>query len=354
MRLISRQLKLFVSLMAIVGVYVLCRELPAQDEGSTHGRAKLDPAQISSAASDRQAPHRIATIHWQRVPLREALGRLQPVFGETVFADRRVDPQLRVTLDIEAGSAEDVVAAIAAQHHLGVGRLGSLVYLGPSGAAERLPAVAAARSREVARLPGGLRATFTRKQAVSWPRLTEPRGFIASSVEQRGWRIVNAEKIPFDLWAAGQLPELSLSQQLTVLLNGFDLTFELQSSDRTIRVVGLKDIPALPANSMAKSRRSAQTKMVGSRPGTRQVYTLRVQEQPVRLVLRALSQRLHWAIQIDESQIQAAGKSLDTRVSFSVQDADRDHLLDALLKPAGLDYRLEDDRVRIIARRYSD
>ena len=46
-------------------------------------------------------------------------------------------------------------------------------------------------------------------------------------------------------------------------------------------------------------------------PGAMQVYTLRVQEKPVGAVLRELSQRLHWAIQIDEDAIRAAGKSLD-------------------------------------------
>jgi hypothetical protein len=41
-------------------------------------------------------------------------------------------------------------------------------------------------------------------------------------------------------------------------------------------------------------------------------------------------------------------------VSFSVENADQAHLLEALLRPAGLDYRLEDERVRIIAGRYDE
>jgi len=64
-----------------------------------------------------------------------------------------------------------------------------------------------------------------------------------------------------------------------------------------------------------------------------------------------LAIRLHWAIQIDEVAIRAAGISLDQRVSFSVENADQDKLLDALLTPAGLDYRVEGEKVRIIPRR---
>jgi hypothetical protein len=84
------------------------------------------------------------------------------------------------------------------------------------------------------------------------------------------------------------------------------------------------------------------------------VYTLRVQEQPVRAILQALSKRLHWAIQIDEEPIKAAGKSLDKRVSFSVENADQEQLLKAILEPAGLDYQVDDERVRIIAGRYAE
>ena len=62
--------------------------------------------------------------------------------------------------------------------------------------------------------------------------------------------------------------------------------------------------------------------------------------------------RLHWDIQIDEASLRAAGRSLDARVSFSVENADQQRLLDAVLRPAGLDYRLENERVRIIAGRH--
>ena len=155
--------------------------------------------------------------------------RLHALFDDTVFVDRRVDPNMRVSLDIEAGSAEEVVAGIAAGQDLGVARLGPLVYLGPSGAADQLRAISAARSQEVGRLPAESRASLTQKQPTDWPRLGEPRRVIASIVEHRGWRLANADAIPHDLWSAGELPELTLAEQLTVLLVGFDLTFELRA-----------------------------------------------------------------------------------------------------------------------------
>src|SRR2546426_35264 len=86
---------------------------------------------------------------------------------------------------------------------------------------------------EVRRFTAELRASLASKQSTTWARLSEPRGIIASLIEKRGWRVANAEKIPHDLWAAGVLPEMTLAEQLTVLLIGFDLTFKAEPSERS-------------------------------------------------------------------------------------------------------------------------
>jgi hypothetical protein len=349
--LLSRRSNYLVGLIALVALAANCAVLRAQDDG--------DARETSNTARSRNGPNvaskksqRTATIHWQRVPLRDAIGRLQALFDDSVFVDRRIDPGMRITLDIEAASAEEVVAAIASGLDLGEARLGRLVYLGPNSAADQLRTISNARTQEVGRLPSDLRASLTRKEPTTWPRLGEPRRLITSIVEERGWRIANADAIPHDLWSAGELPALTLAEQLTVLLVGFDLTFELQSSERSIAVVPLKEIVKSPGASPAAKRTAAPPNTAPSKKDGKQVFTLRVQEQPVGAVLKELQRRLHWAVQIDEESIRAAGKSLDKRVSFSVENADQQHLLDALLQPAGLDYRLEGEQVRIVAGRY--
>jgi hypothetical protein len=215
-----------------------------------------------------------------------------------------------------------------------------------------LPAVSAARSQDVGRLPADLRASLSQKQRTEWPRLADPRGVITSVVEHRGWRVANAEAIAHDLWPAGELPELTFAEQLTVLLIGFDLSFELRPNDRSIDIVPLKRASKSAGPRAATKRTAAPPDSTRTKKDGRHVYTLRVQEKPVRAVLQELSNRLHWAIEIDEESIRAAGKSLDARVSFSVENADQQRLLEAVLRPAGLDYRLENERVRIIAGRH--
>ena len=286
--------------------------------------------------------------------MRDALGRLSGFFTDHVFVDRRVDPSLRVTLDIDANSAADVIAAIASDNGLNSARFGTLIYLGPNGAADQLRAAGAARSQEIARLPADLRASVTSKQATTWPRLTEPRGLVTSIVEQRGWRLANAEIIPHDLWPAGSLPNAALNEQLSILLIGFDLTFALRPNDRSIELIALNSTVPSSLPRPAENAASTRTKPPAVKKGQKQVYTLRVKEKPVRAVLEALKTSLHWAIQIDEEAIRASGGSLDNRVSFFVENADREHLLEALLSPAGLDYQIEGDVVRIIPQRYAN
>ena len=349
----SVQSKLLVGCAALVAVNAFCFCLWAQDDADTSEKDRPSRSRIAAGAPGK-SPQRTATIHWQRVPLRDALGRLHTLFADPVFVDRRIDPNMRVSLDIEAGSAEEVVAAIAAGQGLGVARLGRLVYLGPSVAADQLRAISAARSQEVGRLPADLRGSLTQRQPSDWPRLGEPRGVIAAIIEQRGWRFANAEAIPHDIWAAGSLPPFTLAEQLTVLLIGFDLTFELRPQDRTIQVVPMKVIAKPPGPSLAKKQPGPPASATRPKQGARKEYTLRVPEQPVGVVLQALAKKLNWTIQIDEDAIRNAGKSLATPVSFSVENVDREHLLDALLGPAGLDYRIEGEQIRIIPRRYGD
>ncbi len=293
---------------------------------------------------------RTAAIHWRQVPLRDAVARLNRLFDETVFVDRRVDPNLRVNLDIDASSAEEVLIPIGVAQGLGVNRLGRLTYLGPPAAAEQLRAAAAARVADVSRLPASERSAFRRRRRLTWPRLTDPRGLITSLVEQQGWRIEHPERIPHDLWAAGSLPEIALSEQIAVLLIGFDLTFVVRARERAIAIVPLQEAPGI-AKPQAEGRANvARSQSVRSSRETRQVYTLRVNEQPVGAVLRELTRRLNWPIDIDEEPIRAAGRSLDARVSFAVENVEQDELLEALLQPVGLDFRREGERILIIPR----
>jgi hypothetical protein len=326
--------------------------LPLSLSHGQSGDLRTPGPQENVSDQRRRSSSPIATIHWQGVALRDAIGRLEPLFPERIFVDRRIDPDQPISLDIDATSAVHVCDAIAAELDLSVARLGGLIYLGPIAAGD-IRGLTLSGSREAARLPVNVRSKLLGKKSLTWPQLTEPRELIQSLAVQNGWQVTNVERIPHDLWAAGELPELPVVNQLTVLLFGFGLTFELQPANRTIAIVDLPSTTLGRANEIAaKPSAESRPRRAPNPRGTKQVYTLRVQEKPVGAVLRELSQRLNWAIDIDEDAIRAAGKSLDQRVSFSVENADREKVLDALLTPAGLEYSMSGEQIRILPKRY--
>jgi hypothetical protein len=166
-------------------------------------------------------------------------------------------------------------------------------------------------------------------------------------VEKHGWRVRNAEQIPHDLWPAGTLDGLTLVEQLAVLLVGFDRTYEFRPAERAIEIIELAPLSA-DAVSEALARRDQIAPIETGPEKTRQVYSLRVEEKPVGAVARELARRLNWQLEFDEAAITAAGISLDSRVTFKVKDASQEELLDALLGPAGLAFRREQERIVVV------
>jgi hypothetical protein len=188
------------------------------------------------------------------------------------------------------------------------------------------------------------------------------------------------------------LPASALAEQLTILLAGFELTFHVQANERAIDIVPItgpvtlhrryrlpnelaqpaavlqQQVPAAQArieNGVAAIDATAEehdriAELLRGRPAaekpprkkteTRQVYTLRVEEKAVGTVINELARRLNWQVEFDEPAIRAAGLSLETNVSFAVEDADQDALLAALLYPAGLDFRRAGQRLVIVPR----
>ena len=259
----NRRVPMIVSLVVCEVTTGALAQSAAINGGGTSRRLSLDEA----GSPSQHHPARSVTIDWQRVPLCEAIGRLKPLFEETVFVDRRVDPSLRVSLQTEATSAEQVVAQLASEHELGVARLGKLIYLGPRPASDALRGLAALRAQQVARLPTDARQLLARRQAVAWPRLSEPSKIVESLLQPTGWRLAHAERIPYDLWAAGELPDASVADQLTVLLLGFDLTFELAPGERAVAVVPLTETAKAEAAKSVVNRTPPKTASAHSARG---------------------------------------------------------------------------------------
>jgi hypothetical protein len=113
------------------------------------------------------------------------------------------------------------------------------VYVGPSGAAARLRTLAELRREESRHAVANLRQALFTKRRLDWDALTAPREILAKLAAQERFEPLGLKTVPHDLWPASQLPTLTLIDRLTLVLNGFDLTFR-PVGEQTIEIIEIE------------------------------------------------------------------------------------------------------------------
>ena len=80
------------------------------------------------------------------------------------------------------------------------------------------------------------------------------------------------------------------------------------------------------------------------------ISRLAVKEKPVGSVLEQLAAKLHIELRMDREALQAAGISLDTRVSMEVENATVDDVLRQLLRTTRLTFHHRGNVVEIVPK----
>jgi hypothetical protein len=331
------------------------------------------------------------SVTWGNVPLRQALERLADATAAPIFLDRRVDPTEPVRLVVANRTVGALLSELVNARSLAVTSVGELYYVGPPQTCAWLRTLVAVRLQEAAQQSAELVDVLKVTSATNWPRLSTPRQLVVQLANEAGLAVRHPERIPHDLWPAGALPELSLAARLSILLAGFDLTFVYRSDGRNLEIIPIErplkfratyDVLAQQGVNVQRLQRRlpdagvniADGKLVlegrweqhqqlrqllaetttprpsrrTARTDVRQVFTLRVRDQPLRDLMEQLAQRLDFAVVWHESAISQAGISLDERVSFELNDADLDAVLRAALAPVGLAFRRDGRTVEIL------
>ncbi|MBW3600256.1 MAG: hypothetical protein KY475_23680, partial [Planctomycetes bacterium] len=327
-----------------------------------------------------------AGVTWAGTPLRNALEDLGREQNVPVMLDRRIDPDQTVEFALRAGSLERLVREFAARLELGVCWVDSVAYVGPPETTAKLSTVAAIRRREAERLPHDAALRWARVRAWEWPRLTVPRQLIEQLTAEGGFEIVNPDVVPHDLWPEVRLPPLRLADRLTLVLAGFNMTYRLSPDGSQFQLTPMPETAVIAQTYPGKGRARENAEILGrllpeaevtvegeairvvgpwethqdvetlmqggrvsrttasSRRTGRTVYSLRVENEPVGGVIKALAQQMMLEVTIDP----AAEASLPTLISFNVTDVSRDELFRAVLTPAGLAFRLSEDELHVM------
>jgi hypothetical protein len=316
-------------------------------------------------------------------PLRQALRELSLQRHVAVFIDRRIDPDRRLKLEIRDTPLGKALGELAKAHGLGLTFLGPVAYFGPLPATARLRTVVELCRDEVHKRPLFVSQKFLRARPIRWNDFDTPRELLAQLAAENNLTVVGLDQIPHDLWAAADLPPLSLIERLTLLVGQFDLTFTVEGAGDRIRLLPVPNdvalvrsyfVPGDPQQTAAGWSAlvpGAKIKIVGSRivvrgsveaheqiaalvhpapsPKTAAARPARASRPHVEekrftvpksrgrleFLLTEYAKRLNVQLKIDRDALQRAGISLDQMVSFSVQDATLDDLFRAIAAPAG-------------------
>ncbi len=334
------------------------------------------------------AIHSRGGLSWSKNPIGSGLGNLARAKNVAIFLDRRVPPMTLMEFQSDSAPLWALLDGLANSKSWEWSIIHDVVYLGPAGSGARLESLSDLHRQQISTIPPPGRQALLKSGKLQWPRLAQPRDLLRQLAGEAGVTVSNLEAIPHDLWPAVDLPAMPWLDRCTLVLNNFDLMLRLGPDGRTAQLIRVtqqasfqrlhhlpagtrfrvSDLPAPLANVSIKRerggirvqgsfadhdsvskwilRRSGPTRpATGVGPEPNKVYDLRIDNQPVGGVIKALAGKLGWTPQVSA----AASKRLGQRISFQVQGATAEQLIAAAVKPAGLAHRLKGNVLEIFA-----
>lgn len=292
-----------------------------------------------------------APVHasWTGLPLRQWAERASSLAGRPVVLDRRIDPEILVTLSASGAPIRRVIDEVAARAGAVPEELAGSLRLVPQTEAGRASRAERDRSRRVATLAPGPRDKLAARRAWRWPAGSRPRDLVAQAAADAGLEVVGLEEIPHDHFPAADLPPLSLAERLDLVLAHFDrrVLWEPMPGGARGRIVALDFAiaPEAPARDRGPRRDPASDRRTVT---VRDEFTLRL-EAPLDQALAAIAARLGLDLDLDAAGLAARGIDPREIVRADVDKASRDQLLDAVLQPVGLAWKIEGERLRVFA-----
>jgi hypothetical protein len=295
-----------------------------------------EPVKWKTGAELRQQLDQRVSIAWQQRGLRDGLSRVSQSFGVSIFLDRRIDPGQLLTLTVREVPLETLIKQAAHEAQSETSAIGAVTYVGPPTTASRLATLAAARRQDAAKLVGDAKVRLLRTEAWQWEELSEPRSLVTDLARRANILVVNADAIPHDLWPAASLPALPWTDRLTLLLAGFDLTFQLDNRGASVRLIPIPQSAAIEKQTPPRS-----TKL---KKGGEKRYSLQVSNQPAGNVVRTVAETLGTELRYEAHVVE----KLKQPVTFKVENVALGELMEAALKPVGLTYRLTEKELAIV------
>lgn len=303
----------------------------------------------ASAAADGPAPATVS-VAWQGLPLRSACAGLTALVGRPVVLDRRVDPDAPVSLDLREAPLAEALERLCAATGTGCAVLPATIRIVPRGLAAGVVAEERRRREAVDALPASRRAIARREAPWTWADGATPAALAAAAADAARVDLDGLDAVPHDHLAAAELPALPLAERLDLLLLPAALRVDWKGArerDGRLRVpvvpvggdaagVG----PAVVAAAGAWDAPRAAPRRGPPRPGAAPTWSLEV-AAPLDRLLATVAARLGLELRLDREGLRRRGIAPDEIVRLSVESVDRDTLLDRIVEPVGLRWRVD-------------
>ncbi|MDR2755387.1 MAG: hypothetical protein LBC20_06740 [Planctomycetaceae bacterium] len=311
------------------------------------------------------------SVQWQETPLSESLKRLAETQKIGLLIDRRLDPSTPIHFESTGQPLGKMLQQLAASLDCGCVLFESTVYLGTKESATILPVLLSEQQHRLEKLTPRRVAIFHRKKTLLIPFLSEPKEVLQKLALQNNFRWKNPEILPHDLWDEKSLNNLSLNELLTVLLIGFEMTFEMEDEGELLVIVPLSQRKSLSSSSantentfenteqntqniheqknqeVQKVQKIPDTQNVSKIPLAQRRFTLKVENQRLDILLQSLAERLHLKLDVNEKSLTDKGVQPDNRVSFEVKNVTAAQLFRAILRPLKLDFQIKDETLHV-------
>lgn len=330
------------------------------------------------------------SITWHGQELGIVLERLSTTQGLTFWLDRRINPQQPVNVHHSNVTIREVLDRIAIDHSLGWSVLNDIIYIGPAESTNDLGTLAARMRQAAEKLPAEERNRWLSDIPTHWQRLSNPRAILETWFAEAGIKLSNYQELPHDLWDAMDLPPMNLADRVTLILIGFDKTCEITPNGRSCRIVPIKRpvlitkthdagnkarqvMAAFKEKKDVEIQRSGRqltitgrwedqqqaaeiiagktrTKLTENLPKrvSEQRFSLKLKNQPVGMVIDQLAGQLGLGVSWDQQLLAATPGVQETLISCEVSNGNLAELLESVLAPAGLGYRLNGNQLEIV------
>ena len=363
------------------------------------GSAPREPAAVDflTGARFRTELDQATSGTWTNVEFRDLLNKLSVERRVAILLDRRIDPTVRVPLDIVNRSLTEGIQEIARKVDAEVSVPENVVYVGPSAAVRRLRTLIEMRTIELTAKSTPIaekrRTDLNRRTSIAWADLESPGDVLRRVAEQFQLKIQGEDLVPYDLWAGCRLPSATAAEALSMILIQFDLTFAWKDGGKGIELVPIPETVVIERRPRFKSKAADALKAIqeefpnldarldgtdvivkgtiedheaialllspnrpkkpvekGPAPLRQRTFTLKFQRVPVRAIMAKLEESSVVFV-YDAAALQAAGINLDQQIDLQLEKATADEFLKAVFSPLKISFEIDHLTVKLTPRK---